>query len=120
MLGSVPYDALPPSEAMPRAKGLALKALELDDTLAEAHVSLAYVKLSFDWDFPGAKKEFERAIELRPSYASAHHWYGHYFLAAAELDKAVAEMEQAEELDLSSTSLAAAGPITICENTIRR
>lgn len=99
LLGSVPYDALPPSEAMPRAKGLALKALELDDTLAEAHVSLAYVKLSFDWDFPGARKEFERAIELRPSYAMAHHWYGHYFLAAAELDRAVAEMEQAVELD---------------------
>ena len=67
---------LPRTKAYPRAKEAALKALELDDTLAEAHSSLGYIKSFYDWDWSGGEKEFQRAIELNPSYASAHMFYG--------------------------------------------
>jgi TolB-like protein len=66
---------LPQRDAMSKAKAAAMKALELDDTLAEAHTSLALVKMSYDWDWPGAEREFKRALELNPNYATAHHWY---------------------------------------------
>ena len=99
LLGSNAYDALPPTKAMPLAKAAALKALKIDEELAEGHASLAYARLSYDWDLPEAEKEFRRAIELNPGYATAHHWYGHYYLAAGELDQALAEMNKAQELD---------------------
>src|SRR5205807_1172664 len=67
--------SLSPSEAIPKAKAAAMKALEMDDTLAEAHTSLAYIRLNYDWDWAGAEREFKRAIELDPNYANAHHWY---------------------------------------------
>ena len=70
------YGFVPPKEAFPKAKEAALKALEIDDTLAEAHTSLAYIKAIYDWDWSGAEKEFQRAIELNPSYADAHQLYG--------------------------------------------
>jgi len=81
LLGSLPNKALPRSEAMPRARTAALKALEIDDSLAEAHTSLAFVRMHYDWDFAGADREFRRAIELNPGYATAHHWYAYYWLA---------------------------------------
>jgi serine/threonine protein kinase len=70
------YDIVPPSEAYPRAKEAALKSLEMDDTLAEAHTSLALIKTYYDWDWSGAEREFQRAIALNPNYAIAHQWYG--------------------------------------------
>lgn len=99
LLGSNAYDALPPALAMPPAKSAAMQALKIDPDLAEGHASLAYALLSYDWDLPGAEKEFRRAIELNPGYATAHHWYSHYYLAAGKLDQALAEMNKAQELD---------------------
>ena len=67
------YGFVPPKEAFPKAKEAALKALEIDDTLAEAHASLALIKTAYDWDWSGAEREYQRAIELNPSYADAHY-----------------------------------------------
>jgi Tfp pilus assembly protein PilF len=69
------YDHLPSKEAFPRAKAAAEKALEIDDTLAEAHASLAHVKDLYEWDWQAADLDYRRAIELNPSYATAHFWY---------------------------------------------
>jgi TolB-like protein len=93
------YSAGTPLEYLPRARAAAQKAVELDDTLAEAHTSLAYV---FYVDFENAKsmKEFERAIFLNPNYALAHHWYGgNLLLALGRFDQAIAEEKRALELD---------------------
>jgi serine/threonine-protein kinase len=98
MLGT--YSALAPREAFPRAKAAAKRALEIDDTLAEAHTSLGYVENSYDWDWMGAEFEFKRAIELNPSYATAHYWYAITHLAAmGRLNEAKSELTQAKELD---------------------
>ncbi len=105
VLGSVGTDGMPPREAMPRAKSAAVKAIELDPTLAEGHISLAYVLLSYDWDLPGAAREFSRALALNPNSATAHHWYSHYFMAAGDLGKATAEMDQAIQLEPLSPSI---------------
>lgn len=69
------YGARPPNEVMPRARAAAEKALALDDTLAEAHTSLGYIRATYEWDWVGAEAEFRRAIELNPNYATAHQWY---------------------------------------------
>jgi TolB-like protein/Tfp pilus assembly protein PilF len=98
-LGSIGIDASPPREVMPKAKAAALEAVKRDDTLAEGHTSLAYVRLSYDWDFNAAEREFKRAIELNPGYATAHHWYAHYFLARGQPEQALAEMKRAQALD---------------------
>ncbi|HEX4807471.1 MAG TPA: tetratricopeptide repeat protein [Bryobacteraceae bacterium] len=105
LLGSIGADVLPPTEVMPKAKEAALRAVKLDDGLAEGHTSLAYVKLSYDWDLPGAEREFKRAIDLNPGYATAHHWYAHYFLAMGEPDRALAEVRRARQLDPLSFSI---------------
>jgi len=99
LLGSIGSGARPPKQVMPKAKEAALEAVRLDDNLAESHTSLAYVKLSYDWDLEAAAREFRRAIELNPSYATAHHWYAHYFLARGQTQQAVAEVERAQTLD---------------------
>jgi TolB-like protein/DNA-binding winged helix-turn-helix (wHTH) protein/Flp pilus assembly protein TadD len=99
LLGSIGSGALAPKQVMPKAKEAALEAVRLDDNLAESHTSLAYVKLSYDWDLEAAAREFRRAIELNPSYATAHHWYAHYFLARGQTQQAVAEVERAQTLD---------------------
>jgi TolB-like protein/Tfp pilus assembly protein PilF len=88
-----------PREALPKAKAAALKALELDDTLAEAHTSLAYILMLNDWDWAGAETEFKRAIMLKPGYASAHRWYGIYLVFVGRFDQSLEEMERAHELD---------------------
>jgi len=91
--------SLSPSEASPKAKAAALKALELDDTLSEAHTSLAFIKLNFDWDWAGAEKEFKRAIEWNPNSANAHHWHSHSLMAMGRIDDSLAESKTALELD---------------------
>ncbi|HEV2914139.1 MAG TPA: protein kinase [Pyrinomonadaceae bacterium] len=98
MLGN--YSELPPREAFPRARTAAIKALRIDDTLAEARASLAYAINGYDWNWAGAASEFKRAIELKPNYATAHYWYATTHLAAVgKLDEALSEIMQAKELD---------------------
>jgi TolB-like protein/Tfp pilus assembly protein PilF len=94
------YLVLSPREAFPRAKAAAMKAVKLDDTLAEAHTALAAVKTLFDWDWPGAEQEYKRAIELNPSYPTAHYFYGFmYLISMGRFEEAIAEMKRAIELD---------------------
>ncbi len=90
---------IPPTEVLPKAKAAALKALEIDNTLAEAHVSLAHVKYYYDRDWPAAEREFKRAIELNPNYPVAYHWYAVYLMSAGRLDEALAQSRRAQELD---------------------
>jgi tetratricopeptide (TPR) repeat protein len=99
LLGSIGIDGMRPDKAMPLAKAAAEKALQMDPNLAEAHVSLAYVKLSYEWDLSGAQQEFARAIALDPASAKAHHWYSHYFMAANDLNRATEQMQQAIGLE---------------------
>jgi len=93
------YSYLPPKEAFPKAKAAAARALELDETLAEAHTSLAFVKVQYDWDWPGAEEEYRRALALNPNYATAHQWYSEYLTAMGRHDEALAEIRRAQELD---------------------
>ncbi len=104
LLGSTSYDALPPRVAMPKAKAAASMAVKLDDGLAEAHASLGYVLLAYDWDWAGAEREFRRALDLEPGYTTAHQWYAHYLLAQGRTDLALVEMRTA--LDREPLSLA--------------
>jgi TolB-like protein/DNA-binding winged helix-turn-helix (wHTH) protein/Flp pilus assembly protein TadD len=99
LLGDWQYAVMPPTEAFPKAKTAVLKALELDGTLGEAHNSLAFILDGFDWDFDSAGKEFQRAIELNPGYATAHHWYAWHLSLLGRYDEAIAEMRKAENLD---------------------
>jgi TolB-like protein/DNA-binding winged helix-turn-helix (wHTH) protein/Flp pilus assembly protein TadD len=99
LLGDWQYAVMTPKEAFPEAKAAALKALELDSTLGEAHNSLAFVLEGFDWDFDAADKEFRRAIELNPGYATAHHWYAWHLSLLGRFDEAIAEMKKAQNLD---------------------
>jgi TolB-like protein/Tfp pilus assembly protein PilF len=91
--------SLSPSEAGPKAKAAAMKALQMDDSLAEAHTSLAFIKLNFDWDWPGAEAEFKRAIQLNPNVGNGHHWYSHYLMAMGRTQESLAESKRALELD---------------------
>jgi serine/threonine-protein kinase len=94
------YSAGSPQEFYPKAKAAARKALELDETLAEAHTSLAQALFAYDWNFAESSREFRRAIELNPNYATARHWYANStLLAMGQFDEAVAEGKRAQELD---------------------
>ncbi len=99
LLGDWQYAVMTPKEAMPRAKAAAIKALELDDSLGEAHASLAFCLDGFDWNFEAADREFRRAIELSPSYATGHHWYSWHLALLGRNSEAIAEMTKAENLD---------------------
>jgi len=99
LLGSMPNGELPRSEAMPRARAAALKALALDEGLAEAHTSLAFVQMHFDWDWPAAQREFTRALELNPGYATGHHWYAFWLMAQDRAEEALQEVRAAQRLD---------------------
>src|SRR5262245_19951526 len=88
-----------PIEVYPLAKAHALKALDLDDSLAEAHASLGFIKHNYDWDWQGAESEYRRAIELNPNYATAEHWYALHLEGVGRLDEAVAHFRRARELD---------------------
>jgi len=99
LLGDWQYAVMTPKEALPRAKAAAIKALELDSTLSEAHNSLAFCLDVFEWDFDSAGKEFRRAIELNPGYATAHHWYAWHLSVSGRHDEAIVEMRKAEDLD---------------------
>jgi TolB-like protein/DNA-binding winged helix-turn-helix (wHTH) protein/Tfp pilus assembly protein PilF len=99
LLGDWQYGVMTPKEALPKAKAAAMKALDLDSTLSEAHNSLAFCFDAFDWDLESAGKEFQRAIELNPGYATAHHWYAWHLSLLGRYDEAIEEMRKAKSLD---------------------
>ncbi len=89
----------PPWEALPRARAAALKALELDEGLAEPYATLGFIKWTYDRDWSGAERDYRRALELNPNYATAHHWYGLLLSALGKHREAIAEIESAARLD---------------------
>jgi len=93
------YSDLPPKESYPKAKLAAIKALQLDDTLGEAHTSLAYSLINYDWDWRSGEKEYRRAIQLNPNYATAHQWYAECLSILGRQSEAIAEIKRAQELD---------------------
>jgi TolB-like protein/DNA-binding winged helix-turn-helix (wHTH) protein/Tfp pilus assembly protein PilF len=97
----------PPNELMPKGRAAARKALQLDDTLAEAHTSLALIAENYDYDWQTAEKEFKRAIQLDPSYATAHQWYAEHLSWMGRFEEALAESEKARQLDPLSMIIAA-------------
>ena len=99
LLGDWQYAVMTAKEALPKAKAAAMKALELDDSLSEAHTSLAFCLDGFDWNFEAADREFRRAIELNPGYATAHHWYAWHLSLVGRNREAIAEMRKAENQD---------------------
>ena len=107
LLGDWEYGVLAPKDAFSRAKAAATKALELDNTLGEAHTSLAFCLDVFDWDWVSADREFTRAIELNPGYATAHHWYAWHLIVLGRNDEGIAEMRKAENLDPLSLVISA-------------
>jgi TolB-like protein/Tfp pilus assembly protein PilF len=104
------YDYRPPREAFPAAKAAAVRALELEPSLAEAHATLGYVALYYDWNWPAAEESFARAVDLDPQYATAHQWLGNYFVAMGRHSEAERAMRTASTLDpLSLIAHAAIG-----------
>lgn len=103
--GSGGYGSLPRAEANERARAAARRAIELDDSLAEAHAALGYVKFRIDWDWPGAEAEFKRALALKPGYARAHEQYGLFLAIQRRLAEALGEMQLARQLDPLSASV---------------
>lgn len=93
------YGACAPDDVMPKGKAAAVKALELDDSLAEAHNSLAYIQYTYEWNWTASEKEFRKALKLNPKYATAHHWYAFKLAGMGRHKDAIAEMKLARELD---------------------
>ncbi len=105
----LPWNAdAPPRESFPKAKEAATRALDLDNTLGEAHVSLAFALKFYDWDWPGAEREFRRGLELNPSYATGHRTYAAHLSAMGRHAEAIAEAKRAQELD----------PLSLMINTV--
>jgi eukaryotic-like serine/threonine-protein kinase len=108
---------LPHRDALPKAKAAALKAVEIDDSLGEAHNALAWVKYDYDWQFKEAEQEFKRALELSPGNANIHLWYANFLVQAGRVDESIAEFKTAQSLDplspiigsLAATPLIASG-----------
>jgi DNA-binding winged helix-turn-helix (wHTH) protein/TolB-like protein/Tfp pilus assembly protein PilF len=101
--GSYGYSIMSPREAMPKAEAAVQKALSIDDSLAEAHSALGYIKFTYDWDWLGAEQEFLRAIALNPLYDTAHHWYSHELMALGHPQEALAQAQQALQISPSDT-----------------
>jgi TolB-like protein/Tfp pilus assembly protein PilF len=93
------YDVAPANDSMPQAKAAALRALAIDDSLAEAHTALGFYLSNYEWDRDGSEKEYRRAIELKPNYATAHHWLGADLSNVKRFDDSLVELRRAEELD---------------------
>ncbi|MBZ5644416.1 MAG: tetratricopeptide repeat protein, partial [Acidobacteriia bacterium] len=108
LLGTVPNNVIPPAEAFPKAEDAARRALQLDESLAEAHVVLGYSNLVYEWKFQDANREFQRALQLQPKNANAHHFYAYYLTATGQLEKATEEAETALNLDPVSPILSTA------------
>jgi TolB-like protein/Tfp pilus assembly protein PilF len=93
------FSFLTPKDSYPKAKTAAIKALEIDDRMAEAHTSLAWIKAQYDWDWPGAERKFKRANELNPGYTPARYWYALFLSAMGRHEEAVAEGRRAQEIE---------------------
>jgi len=93
------YSYLPPREVMPKAKEAALRALQIDDNLAEAHCSLGFVHTVFDWDWESARKEFQQAFELNPRYGPAHYWYTNLLMVEGRLEEAITQVRHGLKYD---------------------
>ena len=102
------FSFLSPEAAYPKAKAAAVKALEIDDTLPEAHTSLAWVKTQYDWDWAGAERKFKQAIALNPDYTPAHYWYALFLSAMGRHDEAIAQARYAHEIE----------PLSLLPNTV--
>ena len=100
------YSLAPPNETVPKARAAALRALQIDDKLAEAHTSLALITENYDWDWQTAEREYQRATHLDPNYAVAHHWYAEYLALQGRFGQALAEMQLARQLDPLSLIMA--------------
>src|SRR5713101_3731168 len=100
------YTSAPANLYMPRARAAALRALELDEGLPEAHTALALIVQNQDWDWQTSEKEYRRAIELNPNYATAHHWYAEHLMWLGRFDEALSESERARQLDPLSLIIA--------------
>jgi len=106
------WNVATPHETFPKARDAAVKALQLDPSLAEPHATLAMVSFAFDWNWNAAEQEFKRALDLNPNYPDAHQLYGYYLAAMKRFDEALAQMQRAKELDPASLSkLAGIGEI---------
>ena len=97
--------SMPSKDALSAAKKAALKAIELDDSLAEPHASLAFIAETYDWDWPGAERQYKQALQLNPSYAQAHNWYAGYLTYTGRFNEGIAEAIRARELDPLSLPL---------------
>src|SRR5262249_16943444 len=93
------YGYRSPSATFPHAKEAVTRALSLDDSLAEAHTTLAFVNMYYDRDWAAAEREFLRAIDLNPNYANGHHWYAEFLSLTGRHDQAIAESQRAREID---------------------
>jgi TolB-like protein/Tfp pilus assembly protein PilF len=102
------YSTSPPQDCVQKGKDAALRALQIDETLPEAHATLGQILTRYDWDWVGAEEHFRRAIELNPGYATAHHWYSDVYLYQGRYAQAARELEQARALDPMS--------VTVCRN----
>jgi serine/threonine-protein kinase len=102
ILGTARYNPLPPEAEMLKAREAASRALEIDETLAEAHSAMAFILGWYDWNWASAERELKRAIELQPRYSTAHQRYAWYFMAMGRLDEALAEMKLAQDCDALS------------------
>jgi TolB-like protein/DNA-binding winged helix-turn-helix (wHTH) protein/Tfp pilus assembly protein PilF len=105
--GDWEYGLLSPDDAFPKAKAAVTKALALDDNLAEAHTSLAFILDLYEWDWETAAKEYKRAIALNPGYATAHHWYAWHLIVMGQNAEGIAELRKAESLDPLSLIISA-------------
>ena len=115
------YNSESGSTYMPQARAAALRALEIDANLAEAHTALALVVQNYDWDWQTAEKEFRRAAELNPNYATAHHWYAEHLMWRGRFEEALVESERARQLDPLSLIVAADnGEISYCSRQYDR
>jgi TolB-like protein/DNA-binding winged helix-turn-helix (wHTH) protein/Flp pilus assembly protein TadD len=101
------YTSMPPQTLIANARAAALRALQLDSTLAEAHTAYALIVQNHDWDWATSGREFRRAIELNPNYATAHHWYAEHLMWLGRFGEAFEESERARQLDPLSLIIAA-------------
>lgn len=122
------YSSMRPSDAIPKARAAAAKALEMDESLGEAHATMALIATAYDWNWSAAEREYKRALALSPNYATAHHWYALHLLITGQHEEALKEITKARELDplsliISSVTGAAnyvAGDFAQAETTLRK
>jgi tetratricopeptide (TPR) repeat protein len=101
------YTGVPAKDLMQKARAAAERALQLDEGLAEAHAARAWIAQTYDWDWPTAEREYRRAVQLNPNYATAHHWYAEYLALQGRFDESFPEIDRAQQLDPLSLIVAA-------------